>query len=54
MIGDPARRGDFPVAERQAPQLLSLQMFPELGVDQIASVTRALAASMRGLLAVAR
>ena len=37
----------------QAPQLLSLPMFPEMGFDQIASVTGALAASTRGLLPVA-
>ena len=38
------RRGDFPVAEAAAAEVLSLPMFPELREDQIAAVTDALAA----------
>ena len=37
------KRGDFPVAEAAADRILSLPMFPELSVDQIARVTGVIA-----------
>jgi dTDP-4-amino-4,6-dideoxygalactose transaminase len=36
-------RGDFPVAERQAEQILSLPMYPELGADLVERVAAAVA-----------
>jgi dTDP-4-amino-4,6-dideoxygalactose transaminase len=41
------RRGDYPVAERLAPQLLSLPMFPELQPEQIMRVVDALRRLLR-------
>jgi dTDP-4-amino-4,6-dideoxygalactose transaminase len=35
------KRGDFPVTERAADEILSLPMFPELTDDEIATVSRA-------------
>jgi dTDP-4-amino-4,6-dideoxygalactose transaminase len=39
--------GDFPVAEKQAPRLLSLPIFPELTTQQIERVADALVAAVR-------
>jgi dTDP-4-amino-4,6-dideoxygalactose transaminase len=39
-------RGDFPVAEHAAGQVLSLPIYPELTADQIATVTGVLRASV--------
>jgi dTDP-4-amino-4,6-dideoxygalactose transaminase len=47
------KAGDFPVAERLAPQLLSLPIYPELSVEQIAYVADTLGALTRGRLRVA-
>ena len=40
------RRGDFPVAEQSADELVSLPMFPEMTQDQIAFVTAAVTESV--------
>jgi dTDP-4-amino-4,6-dideoxygalactose transaminase len=40
------KRGDFPHAERAAQEVLSLPMYPELRVEQIERVTRAIAEFM--------
>jgi dTDP-4-amino-4,6-dideoxygalactose transaminase len=45
------RRGDFPVAEQSADELVSLPMFPELTPDQIAFVTAAVTESVTCSLA---
>jgi dTDP-4-amino-4,6-dideoxygalactose transaminase len=45
------RRGDFPVAEQSADELVSLPMFPELTQDQIAFVTAAVTESVTCSLA---
>jgi dTDP-4-amino-4,6-dideoxygalactose transaminase len=42
------RRGEFPVAERLANELLSLPMFPGITETQIAAVVDAIAAYFRG------
>ena len=36
------KSGDFPVAEKVAPEILSLPMFPELSADQQERVTQVL------------
>ena len=38
------RRGDYPIAEAAAGEVLSLPMYPELREQQIAAVAEALAA----------
>ena len=38
------RRGDFPVAERQAARILSLPVYPELGREELEQVTTAIKA----------
>jgi dTDP-4-amino-4,6-dideoxygalactose transaminase len=45
------RRGDFPVAEQSADELVSLPMFPEMTQDQIAFVTAAVTESVTCSLA---
>ena len=35
------RAGDFPISERTAAEVLSLPMFPELTVEQVATVAAA-------------
>jgi dTDP-4-amino-4,6-dideoxygalactose transaminase len=45
------RRGDFPVAEQSADELISLPMFPELTPDQIAFVAAAVAEAVATSLA---
>lgn len=42
------RRGDFPVAERAAAELLSLPLFPHITGEQQAQVAAALRAALRG------
>ena len=46
------RRGDFPIAERAADEVLSLPLYPELTSDQIERVAGAVARSVRGAVAV--
>ncbi len=41
------KRGDFPVAERAADEVLSLPMYPELTAQQIERVAEALAAALK-------
>jgi len=45
-VGAPARRGDFPVAERTAAEILSLPLYPEISDAQIDRVCEALQASL--------
>lgn len=47
------QRGDFPVAERTANELVSLPMYPELSRDQINYVTTAVTESLSNCLAAA-
>jgi dTDP-4-amino-4,6-dideoxygalactose transaminase len=42
------RRGDFPVAERAAAELLSLPLFPHITADQQEQVVHSLRAGLRG------
>jgi dTDP-4-amino-4,6-dideoxygalactose transaminase len=42
------RKGDFPVAEKVAPQILSLPMFPNLTAEQQSRVIEAISAFTRG------
>ena len=41
------RRGDFPVSERAAAEVLSLPMYPELAQEDVDRVTRVLAQAAR-------
>ncbi|PYU12819.1 MAG: erythromycin biosynthesis sensory transduction protein eryC1, partial [Acidobacteria bacterium] len=41
------KRGDLPMAERAASEVLSLPMYPELSTDQIARVANAVAEALR-------
>jgi dTDP-4-amino-4,6-dideoxygalactose transaminase len=42
------RRGDFPVAERLAGEMVSLPLFPQLTVDQQIEVVSSLRRAMEG------